>query len=166
MSTLQQIRQGMSRAWDSVADGWRELKDLAGDELTRFQPKTTRDDESGESALVRRTSRWGLLAAEVVDDDETVRVSLEVPGLSADDFDIEVQGDVLIVRGEKRFSQERRSGNYHVLERAYGQFERAIRLPAAVDTEEANARYRSGVLSIELRKSSTARPRRIRVEAS
>lgn len=166
MSTLDQFRQGFSRAWDSLSEGWREFRELAGDALTRFQPKTSRGDvATAEGRIVNRASRWGLLAAEVADNDDSVQVMLEVPGLEAKDFDIEVRDDVLIVRGEKRLSREETRGHYHVMERAYGQFERAIRLPASVEDDGAQATYRAGVLTISLPKSKTARPRRLTVNA-
>lgn len=166
MSTMNQLRQGISRAWDSLTEGWREFRELAGDALTRFQPKTPRGDaDTAEDRIVSRASRWGLLAAEVADNDESVQVMLEVPGLDAEDFDIEVRDDVLVVRGEKRLSREETRGNYHLMERAYGQFERAIRLPAPVDDDGAKATYRAGVLTISMPKSRSAQPRRISVDA-
>jgi len=166
MSTIHQIRQGFSKAWDSLTEGWREFRDLAGDALTRFQPKTSLDElETAEDQIVSRASRWGLLAAEVADTNDSVQVMLEVPGLDADDFDIEVLNDILVVRGEKKLVREESHGQYHVLERAYGQFERAIRLPAPVDNDGAKARYRAGVLTITLPKSKAARRRRIAVDA-
>lgn len=164
MSTLHQIREGFSKAWESLADGWRELRELAGDALTRFQPKTSHDDADAETdRLVRRASRWGLLAAEVSDDGRSIGVTLEVPGLTADDFDIEVVGNTLVVRGEKKLARDEVRGQYHVMERAYGQFERAIRLPAAVDDSKAKARYRAGVLTITMPKLKAGGSNRITV---
>ena len=166
MSTLHQIRQGVSKAWDSLAEGWREFRERAGDALTRFHPKTSRGEvDSADDRIVSSASRWGLLAAEVADNDDSVQVMLEAPGLEARDFDIQVRDDILIVRGEKKLAREVTRGRYHVMERAYGQFERAIRLPAPVDDDGADARYRAGVLTITLPKSRTARRRRITVNA-
>lgn len=167
MSTVTQLREGLSRAWDSLTIGWRELRELAGDALTRFNPKTPRGEvESAEERIVGRASRWGLLAAEVTETDNTVDVLLEVPGLDPDDFEIEVKGDMLVVRGNKRVSREETRGHYHVMERAYGQFERAIRLPATVDDDGAKARYRRGVLTVSLPKNAKSSGRRITVETS
>ena len=64
--------------------------------------------------------------------------------------DIEVVGNTLVVRGEKKLARDEVRGRYHVMERAYGQFERAIRLPAPVDDSKAKARYRAGVLAVTL----------------
>lgn len=167
MSTLDQIRSGLSKAWDSVTEGWRELRELAGDALTRFQPKTSNEGgpESAEERIVNRSSRWGLLASEVVDDDAQVRVMIEVPGMDADDIDLEVHDNVLVVRGEKRIARDSTVGHYHVMERAYGTFERAIRLPARVDSDGAQASYNAGVLTVVLQKSAGATSRRIKVVA-
>lgn len=166
MSTVTQLREGLSKAWDTLTIGWRELRELAGDALTRFNPRTARGEvESAEDRIVSRASRWGLLAAEVTETDDTVDVLLEVPGLEPEDFEIDVRGDLLVVRGEKRVSREETRGHYHVMERAYGQFERAIRLPAAVDDAGAKARYRRGVLTVSMPKNATRSGRRIAVES-
>ena len=166
MSTVTQLREGLSKAWDTLTIGWRELRELAGDALTRFNPRTTRGEvESAEDRIVSRASRWGLLAAEVTETDDTVDVLLEVPGLEPSDFEIDVRGDLLVVRGEKRVSREETRGHYHVMERAYGQFERAIRLPAAIDDAGAKARYRRGVLTVSLPKNAKRGGRRIAVES-
>lgn len=160
MSTLQQVREGLTKAWDTIAVGWRELRELAGDALTRFNPRAA---SAGDPVPIRR-ARWGLLAAEVTETEGTVEVSLEVPGLEPGDFDVEVQGDVLVVRGEKKVSREETRGHYYVMERAYGRFERAIKLPAPVDDGAAKARYRHGVLTVSLPKTNGPRGRRIAVE--
>ena len=106
-----------------------------------------------------------VLAAEVTDFDDTIEVALEVPGLEPGDFEMEVHDDVLVVRGEKKVSRQENRGHFYVLERAYGRFERAIRLPARVDDITARARYRRGVLTVFLPKIGGPRGRRIAVEA-
>lgn len=167
MSTMHQIREGISKAWDSVAEGWREFRELAGDALTRFQPsKNESNVESLSDRHVARSSRWGLLAAEVADDDKSITVRLEAPGLESGNFDIEVSGDMLYIRGEKKASREEVQGRFHVMERAFGRFERAIQLPSAVDDDGAKATYRAGVLTIRLPKVKSATARRIRVTRS
>ncbi len=166
MNKAKPIREGVMRAWDTIAEGWHEFRDVASDAITRFRPKTTRCEvESADDRLTHRASRWGLLAAEVADNDDNVQVMLEVPGLDTKDFDLEVQNDVLIVRGEKHISREETRGHYHVMERAYGHFERAIRLPAAVDEAGCKASYEAGVLAVTLPKAKQTRSRRISVSA-
>jgi HSP20 family protein len=147
---MSQIREGLSRAWDSITEGWRELRASAAESLTRFHP--TGATGGGDQLPAQPSVRWGLLAAEVEDGDDEVVVRLEAPGMNADDFEIDVIGELLVVRGEKRVVRDGRRGELYVSERAYGRFERAIRLPGAVDERQAIARYRSGVLTVTLPK--------------
>lgn len=161
MSTLSQIREGLSRAWDSITEGWRELREMAAEALTRFHPSP----DDAEALPQRRSVRWGLLAAEVAEDDKDVVVRLEVPGMSSEDFDLEVVGDVLVVRGEKRVSRDNRAGDFYVSERAYGRFERAVQLPSSVDESRARARYDAGVLTVRLPKVESGRRSRIAIES-
>lgn len=162
MSTLNQLREGITKAWETVTDGWRELLERAGDALTRFHPRQGGGaEETREDRIARSGARWGVLAAEVKVDEERVEVDIEVPGMEADDFEIRVEDDVLVVHGEKKVQRERTEGRFHIMERAYGSFERAVRLPVPVDESAAKARYRRGVLHITLPRSQAQRARRI-----
>ena len=167
MSTLQQIRHDVTHAWDRIVDGWEQLFRRAAGALTRFTPGAHKadSDEGAHKAMTSRSSGWGLLAAEVFDDDDRVVVRLEAPGLDKGDFDLQVVDDYLVVRGEKRVASERTEGRYHIQECAFGRFERAIALPDEVDTTKAVAEYKKGVLRVELPKSHTKR-RTIRVNVS
>jgi HSP20 family protein len=113
--------------------------------------------------LALRSAGWGVLACEVFDDDDRVIVRLEAPGMEKDDFDLQVQDDYLVVRGEKQMARERSEGGYRISECAYGSFERAIPLPAGVETDGASASYRRGVLRVDLPKSTQHRRRSISV---
>ncbi|HEB97804.1 MAG TPA: Hsp20/alpha crystallin family protein [Sedimenticola thiotaurini] len=161
MSTLQQIRKGMSRALESLQEGWQQLRERASNALTRFSPNMG-DAEHRE--LEAASPRWGLLAAEVREDDDELVVRLEVPGMEKDQFDISLYDDVLVVRGEKHIQREETRGRYHIMERAYGRFERAIPLQAEVDIDRAKAKYKRGVLSIRLPKANRRVRRRIEVK--
>ena len=166
MSTLQQIRQGVNQAWDRVMDGWRHLYHQAANAITRFTPKRHPGEAGGgdleETSL--RSTGWGVLAAEVFDGQDRVVVRLEAPGMEPGEFQLEVVDEMLVVRGEKRIQRERSEGRYHVSECAYGSFERAIALPDAVDSDRAEARYKQGILRVELPKSRPVARRRIKVQ--
>ena len=163
MSAFDNIREGLEKAWDNVAEGWREITERAGHALTRFNPKHGSSDVA-EAEVVRAGARWSLLAAEIRDVGDAIEVRLESPGMKEEDFTLEVQGDMLIVRGEKRAEREERQGHYYLMERAYGSFQRAIRLPAAVDDTKAKASYAKGVLRVTLPRLAGAPGRRIPVE--
>ena len=165
MSTLQQLREDMTHAWDRLVEGWGHLYRRATGALTRFTPgsRAGESEDAERRELDTRSSGWGLLAAEVFDDDERVVVRLEAPGLDKDDLDLQVIDDYLVVRGEKRLARERQAGRYHVTECAYGSFERAIPLPDEVESGGASARYTNGVLRVELPKTTSRRRRTIKV---
>jgi HSP20 family protein len=163
---LQQVRRGLGRAWDNVLEGWQHLRENAAGAITRFfPPKEGGEVETAEDRIAQRSSRWGVMAAEVEETEDQVLVRLEAPGMDPDDFHLHAEEDHLVVSGEKRVEQEEDRGRYHVLESAYGRFERVIPLPAAVDDDQAKASYRRGVLRVTLPKAARARRRQIRVEA-
>lgn len=166
MSTLQQLRNGFVHAWDNLTEGWQHLRERTSHALTRFSPSHNKDQlETVENQWMQRSSRWGLLTAEIQEDDDKLIVKLEAPGMDADDFDIHVYDDILVIRGEKRIEKSGKKGNYYMTECAYGQFERAIQLPASVDENKAKAKYRRGVLRIQLPKHATSKKRVIKVNS-
>jgi HSP20 family protein len=166
MSTLHQLREGLNEAWDTLVDGWQRLYRRASGAITRFTPgKKAREDNQGTGQEIAvRSAGWGVLAAEVFDDDGKIVVRLEAPGLEKSDFDLEVLDSYLVVRGEKQIERERTEGRYHVTECAYGRFERAIPLPDEVDSSKAQANYKNGVLRIELPKAIPSRRQTINVD--
>jgi HSP20 family protein len=151
MSTLNQLRRSLGRTLENLAEGWQNLRERAGQALTHFRPPAKRDDlDTWEDQVIRHSADWGLLATEVQEDGESVIVRMEVPGMEKADFDIDVIDNHLVVRGEKRVQKERRDGRFHVMECAYGSFERALALPVEVDGHAADARYRRGILTVTL----------------
>lgn len=166
MSTLEQLRNGLTRAWDSLAEGWQQLRERASQALTRYTPTHHGGAlETIEDQVAARGARWGLLAAEVQETEDEVVVRLEAPGMEREAFDIAViDGRYLTVRGEKRVQREEKRGRYHVMECAYGSFERAVALPAEVDDSGARASYRNGVLRVTLPKVGGGGARRIQVQ--
>jgi len=159
MSALQNLRTSLSEAWESLAEGWRHFHRRASRALTRFKLSGEQTDEH-----LPVLSGWGLLAADVYEDEDRTIVRLEVPGLEKGDFNISVIGDTLVVRGDKRFEREYGSGSYQVMECAYGGFERAIPLWTEVDVNKAKASYKNGVLRVELLKTVASRRRTIEVK--
>lgn len=168
MATFQQLKQNIGHAWEHLAEGWEHLTRKATNAITRFTTGDNKDKFSDveHKELANRNTGWGIMAAEVFDDDDRVIVRLEAPGLNAKEFDLQVIDDVLIIRGEKRVQRELTEGYYHVKECAYGRFERAIGLPDEVDSDKAQANYRNGILRVELPKSTTKRRKTIKVQVS
>jgi HSP20 family protein len=153
------IGRELNRAWENLSDGWRELLSRSGDSLTHFaHGKAVEESEGGASATSADTSlanfpRWSLLAGEVEETGKDVVVRVEVPGMDKEDCRITIEGNMLYLSGEKRFERETHDSTYHVMERAYGAFQRSIPLPRNVDIDKAEASYKNGVLTVRLPKS-------------
>lgn len=154
------IGRGLGRTWESLSEGWRELLS-SSDALTHFSRNKV-DAQEGNGALAT-FPRWSLLAGEVEETDKEILVRVEVPGIEKKDCRITIEDNVLYVSGEKRYERESHGSTYHVMERAYGSFQRTIPLPRNVDADNAEASYRNGVLSIRLPKSDTDNSRNVRV---
>lgn len=166
----EQLKQGADQAWESLSEGWRELSARASGALTRFwptpaDPSATRSPAAPEAPLPRLNG-WAFMAADVFDDADNVVVRIEAPGMRREDFNVELNGDVLTVWGEKRIDRAATEGRWRVVQCAYGSFRRDVALPVSVKADKTKASYRDGVLRIELPKSDEARARRIAVQTA
>lgn len=164
---LDEIKQGLSSFWDSVAEGWQHLRQSAASAVTGFKPSAQTNlpaKSEIDDAFYIPSMGWSMLGGDLFEDDKRVVARLEVPGLDKNDLDIEVQGDALVVRGEKRFEREGTEGRYRTLQCAYGSFRRVVPLPAAVLADQAKASYKNGVLRVELPKAEQEKPRKLTVK--
>lgn len=101
---------------------------------------------------------------DVVETEREIRVVTEMPGLNSKDIEIDVENNVLTVRGEKREERtEGEQGKYHLAERRYGTFSRSFVLPRDVDSDGIQASFQDGVLTVRVPKSEKARRRRIEI---
>lgn len=101
---------------------------------------------------------------DVTESENSIDVSMDIPGMKADDIDIQVMSDVLTISGERNEQKEDKNGqSFHRIERHMGQFSRSIRLPNAVDQSKVEAVYDNGVLKIHLPKSEETKPRKFKV---
>lgn len=159
--TGKNIGHEISRAWESLSEGWHELLSRSSDALTHF---TRRKDEAHEEgSALANFPRWSLLAGELEETDKNVLVRLELPGMDKDDCIITIEGNLLRLSGEKRLQRETHDSTYHVMERAYGAFERSIPLPRNVNVEQAEASFKNGVLTVRLPKQGATSRKSIRV---
>ncbi len=161
LDTLKQagknIGREINRAWENLSEGWRELLTRSSESLTHFKRDHGADDrvETSSSSAPAAFPRWSLLAGEVEETGKDVVVRVELPGMDKDDCSITIEGNTLFIAGEKRFESETIDSTYHIMERAYGAFQRAIPLPRNVDIDKAEAGYKNGVLTIRLPKVGT-----------
>lgn len=97
--------------------------------------------------------------------EEAFEVTVELPGMKPEEFNVEVKNGELWVTGEKKEEKEEKGKTWHRVERRYGEFRRIFALPAEVKEEEVKAEYREGVLRIIVPKAEVAKPRKIEVKA-
>lgn len=144
------IGHELGRTWENLAEGWRELVSRGNEALTHFVKSKDEEQKNGSTPLT--LSRWSLLAGEVEETDQEILVHIEVPGMEKEDCRITIENNVLYLSGEKHFVRERNESIYHIMERAYGTFQRSIPLPHNVDTDKAEASYKNGVMTVRLPK--------------
>jgi HSP20 family protein len=101
---------------------------------------------------------------DVYEDEQRIVLKLEVPGMQESDFDIQMENNLLTVRGERKFEKEEKEENFHRIERRYGSFYRSFTVPNTVNAESIKASYDAGVLKIELEKRAEAKPKQIKVQ--
>ncbi len=99
----------------------------------------------------------------ISEDEGALYVRAELPGVAAGDIDVSVEGDNLILRGERKIESSQED-NYHRQERTAGTFRRIMSLPVRVDPQKVSAAVRNGVLSIVLPKAEEAKTRQISVK--
>ena len=95
-------------------------------------------------------------AVDVTEDDKAYKITAELPGLDEKSIDVTLSGEMLTLKGEKRYEKEEEDKNRHVSERAYGAFQRSFALPSGVDRDKIAAEFSKGVLKITLPKSAEA----------
>jgi HSP20 family protein len=102
---------------------------------------------------------------DVAENDQEVTVRAEVPGIKPEDLAVTVSGNQLVLAGEKKEGSEDKGKGYHRVESRYGSFRRSIALPEVVDQNQVEAEYANGVLTIHLKKSPAAAPKKIEVKS-
>jgi HSP20 family protein len=101
---------------------------------------------------------------DVIETEREIRVVAEMPGLRREHIEIDVENNVLTIRGEKREQRtEGEQGRWHLAERRYGTFSRSFVLPRDVDADGIQAAFQDGVLTVSVPKSEKARRRRIEI---
>lgn len=148
-ASLKQAGDWLGHTWQRVSEGWHELFSHTRNALTHYSGKEVADSAH---------PRWSLLAGEVEETDRDIVVTVELPGMEKKDCRIAVEDGVLYLSGEKHYERDSFDSTYHMRERAYGAFRRAIPLPVSVDAEKAVASYKNGVLCVRIPKAGRAIP--------
>lgn len=112
--------------------------------------------------------RWEVVewapAVDVSETNDEVIVKADIPGVNAEDIEINIVDNVLTIKGEKKREKEEKKENFYRVERYYGTFMRSIQLPSEIDIEKVKAQYKDGVLKIVLPKKPESKAKVIKVE--
>jgi HSP20 family protein len=100
---------------------------------------------------------------DVYEDGSKLSIKMDVPGIESKDLDIRVDGNLLVVSGERKFESEEKKENFQRVEREYGSFSRSFTLPASADTENINASFDNGTLRIDIAKRADSTARQIKI---
>ncbi len=156
---------------------WKKRSKERGRELVPYKghPLAELRDEF-DSLFDRFLSRWpepfgagfgggGFWPLDMEDNDQEVVVKAEVPGFEPGELDVQVSGNLLTVRAEKKEERKGKGGNGHYEEQRYRTFHRSVTLPPGTNPDQIEARYHSGVLEVHVPKSEEAKGKRIPVKA-
>jgi len=156
-----ELGRDISRAWESLTEGWREVLTRGTASLTRF----VRASQSTSHQQGPDFPQWALLAGECWETAHAVIVRLELPGMRKEDIDVSIHAGRLQIRGEKRSAgEEEETRHYFLMERAFGRFERSIPLPANIDAARAEVSYQDGIITVILPKSEPVPPTQLSIK--
>jgi HSP20 family protein len=110
------------------------------------------------------TGRRWIPAMDLVETDDHFVLKADLPGLTEDDVNIEVEDNVLTVSGERKAEHEDQREGYYRVERSFGAFRRSLTLPEGVNPEEVTASFDKGVLEVRIPKPEERKPRRVAIQ--
>jgi HSP20 family protein len=98
--------------------------------------------------------------------DKEIEITAELPGLEEKDIQLNLTDNVLTIRGEKKNEREETKKDYHLVERTYGSFTRAVQLPEGVSADSIKAVMSKGVLKVTVPKPAPAQTKKIDIKAA
>jgi HSP20 family protein len=118
-------------------------------EVNRLFEDSSRTTRHSEPVSVRT---WAP-AVDIYEDHNEIVVKAELPGVKQEDIDIEITGETLTIKGDRKFEDAERKENYVRVERSYGPFQRSFTIGVPVQSDKVEASYRDGILSVRLPKA-------------
>jgi HSP20 family protein len=141
---------------------WDPFRDLSilQERMNRvFEDAAVRGWKSDEPSA---TTSWSP-AVDIYETDSEIMVQAELPGVDRKDIALQLENNVLTLKGDRRFEKETNQENYHRIERSYGGFSRAFTIPTIVDEDKIRADYRDGILKIALPKKEQVKAKQIKI---
>ena len=139
------LRTEMDRLFDRFATGWN-------------MPTFGRLFDSGNGSDTMSP------VVDITESDATYEMTAELPGMTEKDIEVELSGDVLTLKGEKRTEKEQKDKSMYLSERSYGTFQRSFAVPDGVDRDNVTAEFSNGVLKISLPKTAKALEQQKKIE--
>ena len=132
--------------------------------IVRWEPfdrlfDTLLESPNGNGTTMRR---W-MPAMDLVETEGHFVLRADLPGLSEEDVNIEVEDRVLTVSGERKAEQSETKDGYHRIERAFGSFSRSLTLPEGINADAVTANFDRGVLEVRIPKPEERKPRKISI---
>jgi HSP20 family protein len=139
-----------SKTDTATPSGFRGLRD----EIDRMFHALSLPEMSWRSGLANLTDDVVGLRVDVAETADEIQITTDLPGVEEDAIDVSLVDDLLRIRAEKRSEDQKedKDKTWHVVERSYGKFERAIRVPSGIDPDSVTATFRKGVLTVSLPK--------------
>jgi HSP20 family protein len=140
---------------------WTPTRNILGlqDEMNMLLGDFFGVDKRGEETdFIRWAPR-----VDILEQDGGYELVADLPGLKKEDIKIEIEDNMLTLRGEKKLEGEKKGKNYRLCERYYGEFARIFALPENVNRDAIVAEFKDGVLKLEIPKTEKAKPKQIEV---
>lgn len=144
-SLLPSFRDMNKSDYDPFRSLQREIDQVFNDFSRALRPIVT--TENGSDGLLRLAPRVDISETETA-----MEVTAELPGVEDGDINVTLTNDVLSIKGEKKVEKEDKTKDYHLVERSYGLFQRAIPVPFDVDPGKVEAKFEKGILKVTLPK--------------
>ncbi len=101
---------------------------------------------------------------DIREDDKGIHIEAELPGMDEKDIDVQLKDRVLTIKGEKKEEKESKNKNGYRMERNYGSFQRSFTLPADADVNKVRAKYKKGVLKLDIPKDPSKAPKKLTID--
>lgn len=145
------------RPFGSSMDRWGNVSDIQTEVNRLF------DNFFGRPASPAAGRTWAP-PVDLYETKDDLVLTMELPGVRDKDVTVSITGDLLTVKGERRFEHDVKEEQFLHVERVYGKFERLVQLPIPVQSDKVKASYRDGVLEIKLPKTEEIKPKEIKVD--
>ena len=149
VTPLATLREEIDNVFERISEEWPNIPKLFGKGWTYPIADLERRIKLPKLEITPRV--------DVSESDNAYEITVELPGMTEKEIEVNLSDDSLTVKGEKKVEREEKKKNYHVSERSYGSFQRTFRVPSGVDHNAVDANYAKGVLNISLPKTEAAK---------